>query len=424
MWRGQTHRIVRPDGGVRWMMSSGDVIREGEKVVCVIGCNVDITEHHALEEQMRHAQKLEATGRLTAGIAHNFNNLLAAIVPTLELLTRVAPPSHQDILLEASHAARRAAELVTGLMTFAGQRRAHTRQAESITALVEQAVRICRTAVDQRVQLVVQLPESPLWIECDAGAIEQVLLNLMLNARDALHEAGEREELRVVLDVSEVGEAPSGVQGRFARISVTDNGAGMSEEVKRQAFEPFFTTKPIGHGTGLGLSTSYAIVHEHGGSIELESELGRGTRFALYLPLLAELDRKRAAQPEVNAVAVRRHVLLVEDEVSVSPVTTRLLEAAGHRVTVASGTGEALARMGQQTPLGAEVVLLDRSMPDGPGEAIIPQLRRFLPGARILLFTGQDVEPEVAALADGVLSKPVKGSDLLAAIAAAHEPHA
>jgi PAS domain S-box-containing protein len=420
-WSTETHRIVKPDGSVRWVMSSGDVIREGDKVVRLLGCNIDITEHHALEEQMRRAQKLEATGRLTAGIAHNFNNLLAAILPTLELLAPVAPSTHQDILLEASHAARRAAELVTGLMTFAGQRRTSSRQPESVTLLVEQALGICRSAIDRRIQLQAKLPDTPLWVECDGGAIEQVLLNLLLNARDALHDATERSDLCIEVEVSLASAASDG-QGkdrRFARIRVSDNGVGMSEAVKARVFEPFFTTKAVGHGTGLGLSTSYAIVHEHRGTIELESAPGHGTSFTVLLPLLEDVTREGSTRPLTRGSTLLTHVLLIEDEASVSRVTSRLLEAAGHRVTVTGGTREALTKISQETPLGAQVVLLDRSMPDGPGESIIPKLRQFLPDVRILLFTGQDVEPEVAALADGVLSKPTRGNELLAAIDAA-----
>lgn len=420
-WSTETHRIIKPDGSVRWVMTSGDVICEGDKVVRLLGCNIDITEHHALEEQMRRAQKLEATGSLTAGIAHNFNNLLAAILPTLELLAPVTPSSHQDILLEASHAARRAAELVSGLMTFAGQRRTASRQPESVTLLVEQALGICRSALDRRIQLHAQLPDAPLWIECDGGAIEQVLLNLLLNARDALQDATERRELRIDVEVSPVSVA-SGDQGRsqrFARIRVSDNGVGMTEGVKARMFEPFFTTKPVGLGTGLGLSTSYAIVHEHGGSIELESEPDRGTTFFVLLPLLEDPARERSTGSLTRGSTRFTHVLLVEDEASVSRVTCRLLEAAGHSTTVTGGTREALAKITQEAPLGAQVVLLDRSMPDGPGESIIPKLRQYLPGVRVLLFTGQEVEPEVAALADGVLFKPIKGDDLLAAIDAA-----
>ena len=413
-WASEVHRILRPDGAVRWMMSNGDVVTEGGKVVRILGCNIDITEHRELEEQMRHAQKLEATGRLTAGIAHNFNNLLSVILPALELMAPVAPDSLKEVVVEATHAARRAAELVHELMTFAGQRRASSRRVEPVASLVERAVGICRSTFDRQIALDVRMPPTPLEIDCDPSAIDQVLVNLMLNARDALRGVRDRGA-NVTVDVSTV-PAPasdSGGAGTFVRIRVSDDGVGMTDEVQRRMFEPFFTTKPVGQGTGLGLSTSYAIVREHGGTIECESEVGRGTRCSVLLPL-HEGRRARQVTPASAAPHAGVHVLVIEDEAPIRKVVRRLLESVGHRVTAVGGKQEALARLGE---LGdVSVVLLDRSMPDGLGETIIPDLRRLLPAARVLLFTGQDVEPEVEALADGVLAKPTTSEDLLKAV--------
>ncbi len=418
-WAAEVHRIVRPDGAVRWMMSSGDVVREDNRVVRILGCNIDITEHRELEEQMRHAQKLEATGSLTAGIAHNFNNLLAAILPALELMAPVAPEGLREVVTEATHAARRAAELVSELMTFAGQRRTSSRRPESIAGLVERAVGICRSTFDRRITLDVRLPPVPLLVDCDGGAIEQVLVNLMLNARDALRGMYDRGA-RVSVEVGETEAEGEGSAGRssgpvpLCNISVTDNGIGMPEEIRRRMFEPFFTTKPVGQGTGLGLSTSYAIVREHGGTIECESELGQGTRVSVLLPRHGGRARARPPTPVTLPGVTAAHVLLVEDEAAIRKVVRRLLESVGHRVTTVSGTREAVGWLSE--PRDVTVVLLDRSMPDGLGETIIPELRRHLPHARVLLFTGQDVEPEVAALVDGVLAKPVTSEDLLRAV--------
>ncbi|HET6149825.1 MAG TPA: ATP-binding protein [Polyangia bacterium] len=417
VWASEVHRVIRPDGSVRWMMSSGDVVQEDGKVVRILGCNIDITEHRELEEQVRHAQKLEATGSLTAGIAHNFNNLLAAILPALELVAPSAPVHLREVVGEAIHAARRATELVRELMTFAGQRRAITRRPAPVASLVERALGICRSTFDRRIVLEAARPPPGLLVDCDAGAIEQVLVNLLLNARDALDDVRDRGA-RVTVDVSEV-DVPDAIPkaSNFVRIRVSDNGAGMTDQVRRRMFEPFFTTKPLGQGTGLGLSTSYAIVREHGGTIECESELGRGTRCSVLLPRYDGEPRARRPTPATANIRAGAHVLLVEDEAPIRKVVCRLLELAGHRVTAVGGTSEALARL---PDLGdVSVVLLDRSMPDGLGETIIPDLRRTIRGARILLFTGQDVEPAVEELADGVLAKPVTSDDLLRAVAVA-----
>jgi PAS domain S-box-containing protein len=424
-WAAEVHRILRPDGAVRWMMSNGDVVREEGKVVRILGCNIDITEHRQLEEQMRHAQKLEATGQLTSGIAHNFNNLLSVILPALELVSPVAPESLNEVVVEATRAARRAAELVSQLMTFAGQRRVPPRRPEPVAGLVERAVAICRSTFDRRIELDAKMPLAPLQVDCDPGAMDQVLVNLMLNARDALRSVRDRPA-RVTVDVATVAapasDGPGGERrpglaaggGAFFRIRVSDNGVGMTEEVRRRMFEPFFTTKPVGQGTGLGLSTSYAIVREHGGTIECESEVGRGTRCSVLLPLHEGPRRARGTTPGPAVPRAGVHVLLIEDEAPIRKVVRRLLESVGHRVTAVAGTQEALARLGELGDVG--VVLLDRSMPDGLGETIIPDLRRRLPAARVLLFTGQDVEPEVEALADGVLAKPTTSEDLLKAV--------
>jgi CheY-like chemotaxis protein len=170
----------------------------------------------------------------------------------------------------------------------------------------------------------------------------------------------------------------------------------------------------MGQGTGLGLSTSYAIVREHGGTIECETELGQGTTCSVLLPRYEGEPRSRLPTPMAAHTRAGAHVLLVEDEAAIRKVVHRLLESVGNRVTAVGGTGEALARLPDLRDVS--VVLLDRSMPDGLGETIIPELRRLLPGARVLLFTGQDVEPAVAALADGVLAKPVTSDDLLRAV--------
>jgi PAS domain S-box-containing protein len=412
-WAAEVHRIVRPDGAVRWMMSNGEVVSEGGRVVRILGCNIDITEHRELEEQMRHAQKLEATGSLTAGIAHNFNNLLAAILPALELMAPVAPESLRDVVTEATHAARRAAELVSELMTFAGQRRTSSRRSEPIGVLVERAVGICRSTFDRRIAVDVRVPATPLLVECDGGAIEQVLVNLMLNARDALRGMYDRGA-RVIVEVGERDPGGDAGGAPMVTVSVIDNGVGMTDDIRRRMFEPFFTTKPVGQGTGLGLSTSYAIVREHGGTIECESESGRGTRVTVLLPLHGVHARVRPPTPVALPGLTPAHILLVEDEAAIRKVVKRLLESVGHHVTTVGGTREAIAWLGE--PRDVAVVLLDRSMPDGLGETIIPNLRRHLPNARILLFTGQDVEPEVAGLADGVLAKPVTSDDLLRAV--------
>jgi two-component system, cell cycle sensor histidine kinase and response regulator CckA len=196
-------------------------------------------------------------------------------------------------------------------------------------------------------------------------------------------------------------------------IEVDDDGVGMSEEVKARAFEPFFTTKGVGRGTGLGLTTSYAIVRDHGGSLECESQPSVGTTFTIRLPL----SRERTSQPDLASQAALPHglcALLVDDEAPVRTAISQLLLDTGVRVRGAGSGHEALALLAEHSDI--DVVLLDRSMPDAPGETFVPKIRELAPHVRILFFSGQTIEPALAATVDGVLQKPVQSKELIAAM--------
>jgi signal transduction histidine kinase len=286
-WDRHPFRIVQPNGEVRWVLASGvPVATSSGKPVKLVGSVLDITEQHALEEQLRQAQKMEAIGNLTAGLAHNFNNMLCVIIPTLEFALRLLPNDRKPMLREAMHAARRASELVRQLMTFAGQSASSQRACHSSHDVVKAAFDICARVFGEDMHLTAAFEDAPIPIYCNAGQIEQVLVNLLLNARDAVLAAGPpRGHVRVRVRVSRAeSDRLSGEPDRWLRIDVSDDGIGMSEEVKAKAFEPFFTTKAPGRGTGLGLATSYAIVREHRGRLECASHPGLGTTFTIMLP--------------------------------------------------------------------------------------------------------------------------------------------
>ncbi|HKU41603.1 MAG TPA: ATP-binding protein, partial [Polyangiales bacterium] len=245
----------------------------------LVGVVEDVTERKSVADQLRQAQKMEAIGNLSAGIAHNFNNMLAVIMPSLDVATLHLPLERKPLLREAAHAARRASELVRQLMTFAGQSPSSQRAHHSSHEVIEDAVGICARAFGPDLQLDLHFDCSPVTLLCNAGQLEQVLVNLLLNARDAVRTAAPpcgRIGVRVSLRKSD--DEP-----RLC-IQVSDNGCGMNEEVKARAFEPFFTTKGPGRGTGLGLATSYAIVRDHCGTLECWSQPGKGTTFTLVLP--------------------------------------------------------------------------------------------------------------------------------------------
>jgi PAS domain S-box-containing protein len=286
-WDSVPYRIVQPSGSVRWVLATGGSLPvAGSKPNKWVGGLLDITEQRALEEQLRHAQKMEAIGNLTAGIAHNFNNMLSVIMPTLEFAIGLVPIDRKPMLREASHAARRASELVRQLMTFAGHSSSMQRAHHSSHDIVRAAVGICSRVFGQDLQLTAVYDNDAVPLHCNAGQIEQVLVNLLLNARDAVLAAGPpRGHVSVRVSVRRGhSDRIAADADAWVWIQVSDDGIGMTEEVKTKAFEPFFTTKGPGRGTGLGLATSYAIVRDHRGRLECASHPGLGTTFTLMLP--------------------------------------------------------------------------------------------------------------------------------------------
>lgn len=410
---GVVHRVLRPDGTVRWAMPTGRSVRdEGGDVVRIVGALLDITEQRTVEERLRRAQKLEAVGRLTAGVAHNFNNMLAAILPTLELLRREVSEPSRALVDDAHHAGTRAAEMVHQLMTFSGQRPSGSWTPCEPSALVRGALAICERTFGRHIVLVSRVPDRLPSIVGDAGGLEQVIVNLLLNARDAVEEAGlESPRLRIDVDVVALG-APQADRrpGDYVRIRVRDEGVGMSADVRERVFEPFFTTKPVDAGTGLGLATSYTIVREHGGWIDCDSAVARGTTFSVFLPVA---PGAREAVEAANGVAPKpicARVLLVDDEAAVRRVIERLLVAIGHEVVLAHEGAAALEALERES--GFDVILLDRSMPGAPGERFVPRIRELAPDAKILFFTGQSVSEVERRLVDGVVLKPVTRAQL------------
>jgi len=404
------HRILRPDGEVRWMLTVGEVEPDTNgRAARLMGGNLDITEQRGLEDQLRRSQKLEAVGRLTAGVAHNFNNMLMAILPSLELLRRVVPPTHTALLDDATAASERAAEMVRKLMTFAGQRRPLPPRACDAGGLAQHLMDMCARTFDRHIGLHCSRPAEPLFVEADAADLEQVLMNLLLNARDAVLEA-QTARPRIEL-LATLGDAdPRGADGGgVVVLRVTDNGSGMSELAKQHAFEPFFTSKEVGQGTGLGLATSYAIVRDLGGHIEIDSTPGAGTTVTVTLPLTTAPAREEPnVRPgRLDAKGVR--VLVIDDEPLIRRLTQQVLEEAGCRVRLASDGAQALAALEREL---ADVILLDRSMPGMPGASLLANLRRLAPRARVAYFTGEDVPAAERAAVDAVISKPIHIAEL------------
>jgi signal transduction histidine kinase len=363
-------------------------------------------EKTRLEEQLRQAQKLEAVGQLSAGIAHNFNNLLQAIMANIDLAEMKGPEKVQAYLKDADAAATRGAELVRQLMLFA---RAGTRepcfQEVDLGAIIANTASLCRRTIDRRIELEVEIAPHLPRVRADAGQLEQVLLNLYLNARDALEEV-ERPVPRIRTRARLTRQVPPGEAGArdFVLIEVSDNGTGMDPQTRERVFEPFFTTKEVGKGTGLGLAMVYGILQQHGGWIECQSEKGRGTAFSLYLPSGAETGDQAPAEVESGLRPGTETLLIIDDEELVRLSAVRFFAELGYRVLEAEDGQRGLEIFDRQGEV--DLVLLDLSMPGLSGKEVFDRLKAQAPWLKVILFTGYAFDRrEFEGVAD-IVEKP------------------
>jgi two-component system cell cycle sensor histidine kinase/response regulator CckA len=359
----------------------------------------------SLEARLRQAQKMEAVGRLAGGIAHDFNNLLTAITGSLTLALRDVPassPAHRW-LTEVDKSAWRAAALTRLLLAFSRQQVIAPKVID-LRSLVEGVGSLVARTIGEDVTLRVRLGGEPVRVEVDHGQMEQIILNLVTNARDAMPEGG---TLTLEVGWAEGAAAarhagPRG--GRVAVLSVADTGHGMSDAVKARVFEPFFTTKPSGSGTGLGLAIVYGAVEQHGGSVDVESSTGHGTTFRIFLPE-ARVEAEAPSLPDAEeALRGTETVLLVEDEEAVREVAARQLESLGYRVFACASAREALAVAGGHTgPL--DLLFTDVVMPGMNGRELATRLSETRRDLRVLYTTGygEDVVARHGVLEEGVL---------------------
>jgi hypothetical protein len=391
----------------------------------------DLTERKHLEGQLQQSQRLETVGQLAGGIAHDFNNLLAVILNYAEFVTDELPegPLRHDVE-EIQRAALRAADLTRQLLIFA-RREATNPQVLDLNTVVEGVEPMLRRTLGEDIDLTLKLAKDLPSVLADPGQVEQVFLNLTVNARDAMPTGGRVvvETSAVDLDEEYAAGRPGVTPGRYVRLSVSDTGIGMSPDVAERAFEPFFTTKGAGRGTGLGLATVYGIVTQAGGNIGIYSEPGLGTRISIHLPATDEAAVRVRPAPEqvVAAGGADRMVLLVEDESAVLLAAARILTGHGYKVLMRGNPADALQVLGE-AERQIDVLVTDIVMPGMSGIELGRRAKELRPELPILYMTGysQEVISHRGTLpADSnFLQKPFTRRALLEAVAKTVDPAA
>lgn len=382
----------------------------------------DVTEKKALEEKLLRNQRLESLGTLAGGIAHDLNNVLAPIMMSLDILgLKFADDDSKGLLATISSSVQRGAELVKQVLTFSRGMQGE-RVAVQLRHIVREMKGIIRETFPKSIALQVQMP-SDLWtVKGDATQLHQVLMNLCVNARDAMPKGGKLvirgENLEV--DDAFVAMNPEAKSGLYVLLTVTDSGTGMPPEVQRRIFEPFYTTKELGRGTGLGLSTVLGIVKSHGGFVTVESEVGRGTQFKVYLPAERSTELKNA-QPERPASPLGRGelILMVDDEVPIHQIAKERLQKSGYRVVTASNGAEAVAVCAQNAR-DLRLLITDMMMPVMDGPATIHAVRSLVPNVKVIAASGLGSgtkEIDLSKLSvDAFLRKPFTAEMLLRTI--------
>jgi signal transduction histidine kinase len=357
-----------------------------------------------LEEQLRHSQKMEAVGRLAGGIAHDFNNLLTAIIGYTEIvLTSLDPKDDRRAdAEEIGRAAMRAADLTRQMLAFSRRQVLQPKIIDLNTAL-SKVEPMLRRVIGEDIVMTVSGKASHAFVRVDPGQVEQVVMNLVVNARDAMPQGGRLtvETGDAVLDGAALADSPDARPGAYVMLSVSDTGTGMSPEVRARIFEPYFTTKDVGKGTGLGLSTAYGIVRQSEGHISVSSELGLGTTFRIYLPR-SEAPEQIAGQSGGEKMPEgTEHILLVEDDPSVRRLSKELLTRLGYSITEAA-SGRAGLALGSDDTRHFDLALCDVILGDMSGPAVAEALSALRPSIRVLYMSGYTDE---AIVRTGVLDE-------------------
>ena len=420
-------RTVRPDGSLRWLASQGQTLRdESGRAVRLIGVAQDITERKLAEEALRQAQKMESLGVLAGGIAHDFNNLLVAMLGQASLaLTQLPPESSARAHVEkAVKAAERAADLTRQMLAYSGRGQFEKRPL-NLNALIQENLHLFEVAVPKNVRLRSESAEPLPLIEGDVGQLQQVVMNLIINAAEAIGERPGTVTVTTGMQAVSAEDDPlwryTGeplVPGAYVVLEVSDDGSGMSAETQSKIFDPFFTTKFTGRG--LGLAAVLGIVRGHGGGLSVDSEVGRGTRFRLFFPAGGEAPHESVA-PRAASPADTSHglILVIDDEAPVREAVADIFELEGLQV-VSAATGAAGIELYRDRAAEIDLVLLDLSMPGMAGDETLRRLREIAPDIRVILSSGYSEKEATQRFTGlglvGFIQKPYDAASLIAGV--------
>ncbi len=397
------------------------VLERNGKLVNVVAMMEDVTDRRRLEEQLIQSQKMESIGLLAGGIAHDFNNILGGILGYASFVKTQVPREDRIYphLETIERSALRAAELTSQLLGFARGGK-YVVGPLFINELVKETAELLRGTIEKNIAVETDLAASSPVVEADASQMQQVLMNLCVNARDAMPGGGELRISTVRLDVPDpfLRSVPGGREGPFVRIDVADTGVGIDRAIRGKIFDPFFTTKEKGKGTGLGLATVYGIVKNHNGFINVESEIGAGTTFSFYIPAV-DKEAEETREAEAHAEGGPETILVVDDEETIRMLVKDILEDIGYHVLAAADGSQALEIYRGKTAQ-IDLVILDMTMPGMGGRETFEKLKEFNPGVRAILSTGYSEDERARQmLAMGVkafVQKPYRIDDLASAV--------
>ena len=417
-FHGETERKCKDGSTVETIVSSAPLRDRAGEVVGGVSLFVDTSERKGLEEKLRHSQRLETVGQLAGGVAHDFNNLLTAISGycTLSLERANGDPELTHDLQEIAHAGERATELTRQLLAF-GRRQVLQTTAFDLNQAVIETNDILGRLLGEQIRIVNALEPSGCPVKTDQGQIGQVLMNLAVNARDAMPEGGTLSFLTEDIDLAASQAEPLALhEGRYAHLRVTDTGQGMQKEVSERIFEPYFTTKEVGKGTGLGLATVYGIVTQSGGQISVESELGVGTSFDIYLPWNVLEPSSASSEQDQWAPGGYERILLVEDEPGVREITARMLAQKGYEVIVAAESKQAIDLASR---VDFDLLVTDVVLPGMDGRRLAAKLCSRKPDLRVVYVSGYTRDGLEEGDLDQVtrfLQKPYSADDLASTV--------